>query len=62
MFSYELVYEKHCHLAVELKHKVIALLGNKTLNSNIDYVNKLWKLQFDELQMMHIRIRKFIKQ
>lgn len=38
------------------------LLVNKTLNFNIDDVNKLCKLQLDELKMMSMRIQRFINQ
>jgi len=47
MSPYRLVYEKPCHLPIELEHKVYWAI--KAFNSNLDDVSQLHKLQINEL-------------
>jgi hypothetical protein len=48
MSHYILVYEKPCHLPVELEHKVYWVI--KTFNSNLDDASQLQKLQINEIE------------
>ena len=48
MSPYRLVYEKPCHLPLELEYK--AYWAIKAFNSNIDDDSQLWKLQINELE------------
>jgi len=48
MSPYRLVYEKPCHLPVELKHKVYWAI--KAFNSKLDDASQLRKLQINELE------------
>ncbi|XP_038876478.1 protein NYNRIN-like [Benincasa hispida] len=47
MSSYALVFEKACHLPLELKHKEIWAI--KKLNFDLTNVGEVWKLQLNEL-------------
>ena len=60
MSPYRIVYEKPCHLPIELEHKAYWTI--KIFNLNHE-ASKLRKLKIIELQeMMHMRILKFINQ
>ena len=48
MSPYKLVYEKPCHLPVQLEHK--AYWAIKAFNSNLDDASHLRKLQINELE------------
>jgi hypothetical protein len=48
MSSYRLVYEKSCHLPIELEHKAYWVI--KAFNSNLDNASQMRKLQINKLE------------
>ena len=48
MSLYKIIYEKPCHLLVELEHK--AYWAIKTFNENLDSAGHIRKLQINELE------------
>jgi len=48
MSPYRAVFEKSCHLPIELEHRALWVI--KQLNFDLDKADDLWKLQISELE------------